>query len=109
MNSFVNHAKLPPPRESDLNVDTRKVMDAVVDQPNHGCERNNNNVKERGLLKKAMFVKVNVDGISIGRKVDLNAHSCYATLAHTLDQMFDLSAAVGRRRNFLALYVFSEN
>ncbi|KAG7013460.1 Auxin-responsive protein IAA13, partial [Cucurbita argyrosperma subsp. argyrosperma] len=34
------------------------------------------------------FVKVNVDGVVIGRKVDINAHSCYETLALMLEDMF---------------------
>ncbi|KAI5680043.1 hypothetical protein M9H77_01270 [Catharanthus roseus] len=29
-----------------------------------------------------------MDGIPIGRKVDLNVHNCYETLAQTLDDMF---------------------
>ncbi|KAH6821539.1 hypothetical protein C2S53_019488 [Perilla frutescens var. hirtella] len=99
MNSLVNHAKLPSPRKSDSTGDKCKIMDAVVDQTNHSHDRNNNSVKESGLIKKSSFVKVNMDGISIGRKVDLKAHSCYETLAHMLDQMFTLSAAVGRRRS----------
>lgn len=34
------------------------------------------------------FVKVNMDGIKIGRKVDLSAHSCYETLARMIEDMF---------------------
>jgi auxin-responsive protein IAA len=34
------------------------------------------------------FVKVNMDGIPIGRKVDLNVHSCYETFAQALEDMF---------------------
>ncbi|KAI4303955.1 hypothetical protein MLD38_039531 [Melastoma candidum] len=33
-------------------------------------------------------VKVNMDGVPIGRKVDLHAHSCYETLARALADMF---------------------
>lgn len=99
MNSVANHAKLPAPRKSDSTGDKCKITDAVADQMNYSHNMNNNAVKEGGLVKKSLFVKVNVDGISIGRKVDLNAHRCYETLAHTLDQMFTLSAAVGGRRS----------
>ncbi|KAI3772942.1 hypothetical protein L6452_04138 [Arctium lappa] len=35
-----------------------------------------------------LSVKVNMDGTLIGRKVDLNAHSSYETLARTLEDMF---------------------
>ncbi|KAL7258423.1 hypothetical protein ACSBR1_004533 [Camellia fascicularis] len=41
---------------------------------NSGIHKNKNNVKEKRQLKTALFVKVNMDGIPIGRKVDLNAH-----------------------------------
>ena len=34
------------------------------------------------------FVKVNMDGVQIGRKLDLNVHSSYESLAHTIDNMF---------------------
>ncbi|RAL43442.1 hypothetical protein DM860_012583 [Cuscuta australis] len=38
--------------------------------------------------KSSFFVKVNMDGVMIGRKVDLAAHSNYNSLARTLDDMF---------------------
>ncbi|KAF5946532.1 hypothetical protein HYC85_016760 [Camellia sinensis] len=41
---------------------------------NSGIHENKNNVKEKRQLKTALFVKLNMDGIPIGRKVDLNAH-----------------------------------
>ncbi|KAL1544922.1 Iaa13p [Salvia divinorum] len=34
------------------------------------------------------FVKVNMDGLPIGRKLDLNAHKTYQTLAKALEEMF---------------------
>ncbi|KAG2241850.1 hypothetical protein Bca4012_008525 [Brassica carinata] len=34
------------------------------------------------------FVKVNKDGVGIGRKVDMRAHSSYQNLAQTLEEMF---------------------
>lgn len=38
--------------------------------------------------KMRMFVKVTMDGIPIGRKIDLNAHRCYESLSNTLEDMF---------------------
>ncbi|ESQ30263.1 hypothetical protein EUTSA_v10011713mg [Eutrema salsugineum] len=35
-----------------------------------------------------MFVKINMDGVPIGRKVDLNAHNSYEKLSFTVDQLF---------------------
>ncbi|KAF5736707.1 hypothetical protein HS088_TW14G00857 [Tripterygium wilfordii] len=50
------------------------------------CNGNKTNiVSENGHLG---FVKVNMDGVPIGRKVDLNAHTCYETLARNLEDMF---------------------
>ena len=38
-----------------------------------------------------MFVKVNMDGIAVGRKLDLNAYSSYEGLLHALEDMFQPS------------------
>jgi auxin-responsive protein IAA len=35
-----------------------------------------------------MFVKVNVDGVPIGRKIDLKAYDSYEKLSVALDEMF---------------------
>lgn len=47
----------------------------------------NNKVQEKGH-GHSKFVKVNMDGVPIGRKVDLNAHVSYETLAQALEDMF---------------------
>eukprot|EP01018_Ginkgo_biloba_P029519 Gb_22660 [translate_table: standard] len=39
----------------------------------------------------SLYVKVNMDGVPIGRKVDLNAHDSYETLALALEDMFQRS------------------
>ncbi|KAL2455549.1 Auxin-responsive protein IAA13 [Forsythia ovata] len=97
--SLVNHAKSPMTEEITSAVDKCKSMNTIVDKSNCGNNLNRNVAKEKGLLKTSLFVKVNMDGIPIGRKVDLNAHSCYETLSQTLDNMFKLSVAVGARRS----------
>lgn len=38
--------------------------------------------------RSPLYVKVNMDGVPIGRKVDLNAHDSYETLALALEDMF---------------------
>ncbi|XP_062181701.1 auxin-responsive protein IAA16-like isoform X2 [Phragmites australis] len=38
--------------------------------------------------KKGLFVKINMDGVPIGRKVDLSAHGSYGTLSGAVDQLF---------------------
>lgn len=38
--------------------------------------------------KKGLFVKVHMDGVPIGRKVDLAAHGSYDRLSAAVDQLF---------------------
>lgn len=38
--------------------------------------------------KKGLFVKINMDGVPIGRKVDLNAYDSYEKLASAIDELF---------------------
>lgn len=44
--------------------------------------------QNEGDVQSAIFVKVNMDGIPIGRKVDLNAYSSYEGLLSALEGMF---------------------
>ncbi|XP_074285363.1 auxin-responsive protein IAA18-like [Silene latifolia] len=37
---------------------------------------------------KGLFVKINMDGVPIGRKVDLNAYNCYDSLSSAIDTLF---------------------
>ncbi|KAJ7979781.1 Auxin-responsive protein [Quillaja saponaria] len=79
MNSLINQAKSQRAEEGKLSGDQ---IDKSKDAP---ISETNTNVKEKANLG---FVKVNIDGTPIGRKVDLNAHSSYETLAQTLEDMF---------------------
>ncbi|CAL5432549.1 unnamed protein product [Camellia sinensis] len=88
INSMVNQTKLPATEEFQSTVEKTKSKNGVVDMTNSGIHENKNNVKEKRQLKTSLFVKVNMDGIPIGRKVDLSAHNCYETLAQTLEDMF---------------------
>ncbi|PSS14056.1 Auxin-responsive protein [Actinidia chinensis var. chinensis] len=90
MNNLVNQSKLPSTVEFHSTVAKTKSKNGLVERPNSGSHKNTttNNVKEKVQLKTSPFVKVNMDGFPIGRKVDLNAHSCYETLAQTLEDMF---------------------
>jgi len=38
--------------------------------------------------RKGFFVKINMDGVPIGRKVDLEAHDSYEKLASSVDELF---------------------
>ncbi|XVE65759.1 hypothetical protein DITRI_Ditri08aG0025400 [Diplodiscus trichospermus] len=88
MNSLVNQAKAPRAEEEKGIGENDKPKDASEKKLNNGG-KTSFAVNEKGHLG---FVKVNMDGIPIGRKVDLNAHSCYESLAQALEDMFLRSA-----------------
>lgn len=87
MNSLVNNnqAKAPRAEEEHKGINEEEEEDKAI--------------KDGSKLKKVKenlghigFIKVNMDGIRIGRKVDLNAHSSYHSLASALETMFLRSA-----------------
>ncbi|XVF28517.1 hypothetical protein REPUB_Repub15cG0036400 [Reevesia pubescens] len=84
MNSLVNQAKAPRAEEVKGIGEKDKPKDASKKKLYNG-NKFNSAVNEKGHLG---FVKVNMDGIPIGRKVDLNAHSSYESLAQALEDMF---------------------
>ncbi|KAF2314064.1 hypothetical protein GH714_021827 [Hevea brasiliensis] len=83
INSLVNQAKASRSEEDKSFGEKDKSNDASKKI----CNGNKTNAtgNEKGHLG---FVKVNMDGVPIGRKVDLNAHTSYETLAQTLEEMF---------------------
>ncbi|KAG8640260.1 hypothetical protein MANES_13G039800v8 [Manihot esculenta] len=82
MNSMVNQAKSVATEEYNSIIGKNKSKTAVLEKTNNGSTINN------AKVRNSLYVKVNMDGIAIGRKVDLNAHGCYETLAQTLEDMF---------------------
>ncbi|XP_030934638.1 auxin-responsive protein IAA11 isoform X2 [Quercus lobata] len=94
MNSLVNQAKLPATEEFNSLIGNSKNSNTVVGKGTNNCsDKNNGSAKENGRLRSSLFVKVNMDGTPIGRKVDLSAHRCYETLAQTLEDMFHTSTS----------------
>ncbi|KAI3413012.1 Auxin-responsive protein [Psidium guajava] len=84
MNSLVNLAKAPR-AEDDLSPNEKgKSKDGSEDKMRTGGKTDVDGREQRCIG----FVKVNMDGIPIGRKVDLNAHAGYETLAQALEDMF---------------------
>lgn len=107
MNSLVNQAKLPTTEEFHAKVEKNTSKNGVVDMTKSGNQKNNSTVKEKGQPRNSPFVKVNMDGFPIGRKVDLNAHSCYETLAQALEHMFcGPTTTGGLRRELLYSLIF---
>lgn len=83
MNSMANQVKSVANGENESEFDEMKRKDVL-----YGADDKGNAAKERVPHKSCLFVKVNMDGVAIGRKVDLNAHSSYESLARMLEEMF---------------------
>ena len=49
---------------------------------------------------KGLFVKINMDGVPIGRKIDLNAYDSYEKLSSGVDELFRGLLAGNLRKNF---------
>ncbi|CAJ1899298.1 unnamed protein product [Sphenostylis stenocarpa] len=95
MNNYNSHAKSPATEVFNSTVDKRASSSSGVRKSADGGSDSNNTVsKENGNHRNSLFVKVKMDGIPIGRKVDLNAHGSYETLAQTLEEMFEESTTV---------------
>ncbi|KAF3973338.1 hypothetical protein CMV_003223 [Castanea mollissima] len=92
MNSLVNQAKSQRAEEEKEIDEKDKTKDPSKKKI---YTKTDTAAKEKGQLG---FVKVNMDGVPIGRKVDLNAHSCYDTLAQMLEDMFFRSTATVNSR-----------
>ncbi|KAH9627042.1 hypothetical protein KSS87_023730 [Heliosperma pusillum] len=88
MNSMANQAKSIATGEPNSQFDEIKGKTGIFAE-----EKGNVCSKERVPHKGSLFVKVNMDGVAIGRKVDLTAHASYESLAQTLEEMFTNNAA----------------
>jgi len=77
MNSLVNNQATKSAKEEE-EAGKKKVNDDETKEV----------TKKVNVKVQVGFIKVNMDGVAIGRKVDLNAHSSYENLAQTLQDMF---------------------
>ncbi|KAF7804596.1 auxin-responsive protein IAA11 [Senna tora] len=91
MNSFNNnHAKSPATEGFNSMVEKGKNNHTMLMKTtDNGNGKNKICAKENAHIRSSLFVKVNMDGIPIGRKVDLSAHSSYESLARYLEDMFN--------------------
>lgn len=95
MNSLVTQTKLPVSEDCNSTIDKSKSNTKIDGSMN----RNKNDSKAKGLPKNSLFVKVNMDGMPIGRKVDLNVHVSYETLTRALDDMFCRPCTIASARS----------
>ncbi|KAG2244121.1 hypothetical protein Bca52824_094040 [Brassica carinata] len=79
----------PPIRTYRMNSMVNQAKTLAMEDPNTEVRQEvNNNRDDATKMRSSMFVKVTMDGIPIGRKIDLNAHKCYESLSNTLEDMF---------------------
>lgn len=81
----------PPIRAFRMNNLVNQSKDTTSDGDNALKKSNKKEStcgKDHDKQGSSLFVKVNMDGDPIGRKVDLNAHLSYDSLAHALELMF---------------------
>ncbi|MCO5564877.1 hypothetical protein L7F22_018545 [Adiantum nelumboides] len=100
--SATNNARIAAPD------DTPPAKDRVVGWPPVRSYR------RQTLAKPAeLFVKVNMDGVTVGRKIDLNAYNSYDGLLRALEEMFQPStvpqAAVGREHDVKHFIIASDS
>ncbi|XP_022758538.1 auxin-responsive protein IAA11-like [Durio zibethinus] len=84
MNSMVNQPKALATEGFNSTMENHKNETSMIERSAIGSYMNGGNAK----IRKSLYVKVKMDGILIGRKVDLNAHESYEKLAKTLEDMF---------------------
>ncbi|ERN15168.1 auxin-responsive protein IAA18 isoform X1 [Amborella trichopoda] len=77
----------PPIRSfrKNLTSTSSKPQPQPINEPINGSSEN---LEKQEAPKKGMFVKINMDGIPIGRKVDLNAYRSYEKLSGAVDELF---------------------
>lgn len=75
-------------RMNNLATNNGKSKEFDSESEKRNCSGKINHQDSSNLCLKPFLVKVNLDGVPIGRKVDLNAHNCYKTLSQTLENMF---------------------
>ncbi|KAI0530605.1 hypothetical protein KFK09_000150 [Dendrobium nobile] len=90
----------PPVRAFRMNNMANQYKDSIPESNTSEQKKkiHNSNLKQKAMVSKEIkdnknfdgsrFVKVKMDGDPIGRKVDLNAHESYKTLALALEIMF---------------------
>lgn len=81
----------PPVRSFRKNLANGSSSKLGNESTSKNQKRDDENSRENTMeLKRqgGMFVKINMYGVPIGRKVDLNAHSSYEQLSFTVDKLF---------------------
>lgn len=80
----------PPVRSFRKNLASTSSSKLGNESSLHGGQINKSDDGEKQVepRKEGMFVKINMDGVPIGRKVDLNAYNSYEQLSFAVDKLF---------------------
>ncbi|KAL8250128.1 hypothetical protein R6Q59_033821 [Mikania micrantha] len=80
----------PPIRSFRKNIASSSSKQAPASDSQNGVVSNNLVQKGKKVenCQKGFFVKINMKGVPIGRKVDLNAYDTYEKLSVAVDQLF---------------------
>ncbi|KAK1286696.1 Auxin-responsive protein IAA7 [Acorus calamus] len=74
----------PPIRSFRRNIAGSSSKLATIESQN----RDSKSVEEVDNCKKGLFVKINMDGVPIGRKVNLKVYDSYEKLSSAVDELF---------------------
>ena len=77
----------PPIRSFRKNFGSRNFSKPAPKSPNETPKEGSDSEKLVNL-EHHMFVKINMDGVPIGRKVDLKAYDSYEKLSFAIDELF---------------------
>ncbi|XP_010504392.1 PREDICTED: auxin-responsive protein IAA26-like [Camelina sativa] len=80
----------PPVRSFRKNLASTSSS-KLGNESSHGGQINKSNDDDEKQVepkREGMFVKINMDGVPIGRKVDLNANNSYEQLSFAVDKLF---------------------
>ncbi|KAJ8535901.1 hypothetical protein K7X08_034302 [Anisodus acutangulus] len=78
----------PPIRSFRKNLASSSTVEPATETRNVVVPIKSANEKPMEICQKGLFVKINMDGIPIGRKVDLKAYDSYDKLSSAVDQLF---------------------
>ncbi|XP_038888843.1 auxin-responsive protein IAA11-like [Benincasa hispida] len=87
ISTLVNQAKPHSVEEFKVDAGKNKTKHQEAGALTGVSGKNQANEESRNS-RNSVYVKVNMDGVLIGRKVNLSAHSSYETLAKTIENMF---------------------
>lgn len=78
----------PPIRSFRKNIASGGSLKVSSESPDDGPTKVSGGPKAAENGPRSLFVKINMDGIPIGRKVDLKTHDSYDKLSYAVDELF---------------------